>query len=292
MTSKIYTGITADKSVRFFIADTTEMVKRAAAIHDTTPVATAAFGRTLTAASILGRMLKNETDRLTLQISGSEVIKSILVVSDSFGNVKGYISEPHVDLMIREDGKLDVGGAIGNQGHMIVIKDYGLKEPFIGKCNLVSGEIGDDLAAYFMQSEQQPSIVSLGVFVNKEAKVSSSGGFIIQPLPFAEDEVIDKLEALVSDMPTMSELFSAGLTPMEMAERVLKGFEVEITAENEIDFICDCNREKFERGMITLPVEDLKEILEEDGKADVQCHFCNEIYHFNASDLQEMINAR
>lgn len=284
--------MTADKSVRFFIADTTAMVSRAAEIHDTTPVASAAFGRTLTAASILGRMLKNETDRLTLQINGSAEIKSILVVADSHGNVKGYISAPHVDLVIREDGKLDVGGAIGKEGHLVVIKDYGLKEPFVGKCQLVSGEVGDDLAAYFMQSEQQPSIVSLGVFVNKDAKISSAGGFIIQPLPFAEDAVIDKLEALVSNMPTMSELFSEGLTPIEMAKRVLDGFEVEITSENEIDFVCDCNREKFERGMITLTSTDLKEIIEEDGKADVQCHFCNEIYHFSASDLQAMIDAK
>lgn len=285
----IYTGITADHSVRFFIADTRAMVQKAADLHDTTPVATAAFGRTLTGAAIMGRMLKNEQDRLTFQINGSAQIKSILVVSDATGNVKGYISEPHIDLMLREDGKLDVGGAIGKEGHLVVIKDYGLKEPFIGKSALVSGEVAEDLAAYFMQSEQQPSIVSLGVSINPDLSVKSSGGFIIQPLPNAEDEVIDKLEALAMEMPTMSELFNEGLTPVEMARKVLKGFEVEITSEAPIDFVCDCNREKFEKGMITLSETDLREMIEEDGKADVQCHFCNSIYHFTKEDLEALI---
>lgn len=291
MTSKIYTGITTDHSVRFFIADTTAMVQKAALIHDTTPVSTAAFGRTLTGAAILGRMLKNEQDRLTFQINGSAEIKSILVVSDSTGNVKGYISAPHVDLPIREDGKLDVGGAIGKDGHLVVIKDYGLKEPFIGKSALVSGEVAEDLAAYFMQSEQQPSIVSLGVSINPDLSVKSAGGFIIQPLPDATDEVIDKLEALAADMPTMSALFNEGLTPVQMAEKVLKGFGVEITLEADIDFVCDCNREKFEKGMITLSKIDLKEILEEDGKADIQCHFCNSVYHFSKEDLEALLEA-
>lgn len=289
MKSMIYTGITADHSVRFFIADTKALVQKAANLHDTTPVSTAAFGRTLTGAAIMGKMLKNEQDRLTFQMNGSAQIKSILVVSDATGNVKGYISEPHVELMLREDGKLDVGGAIGKNGHLVVIKDYGLKEPFIGKSALVSGEVAEDLAAYFMQSEQQPSIVSLGVSINPDLSVKSSGGFIIQPLPNAEDEVIDKLEALAMEMPTMSELFNEGLSPIEMAKKVLKGFDVEVTAEAEIDFICDCNREKFERGMITLSETDLREIIEEDGKADIQCHFCNSIYHFTKEDLEALI---
>lgn len=292
MSSKIYTGITADHSVRFFIADTTEMVQKAGDIHETTPVSTAAFGRTLTGAAIMGRMLKNEQDRLTFQINGSGEIKSILVVSDSTGNVKGYISAPQVDLPIREDGKLDVGGAVGNEGHLVVIKDYGLKEPFVGKSALVSGEIAEDLASYFMHSEQQPSIVSLGVNINPDLSVKSAGGFIIQPLPFAEDEVIDKLEALVTEMPTMTELFTQGLTPIEMAERVMKGFGVEITSESEIDFVCDCSKDKFEKGIITLSTEDIQEIIEEDGQAEVQCHFCNSKYHFSKEDLEHILGMK
>ncbi len=289
MSSKIYTGMTSDKSVRFFIADTTELVQKASEIHDTTPVSTAAFGRTLTGAAIMGKMLKNEQDRLTFQVSGSGEIKSILIVTDSTGNVKGYISAPHVDIPFRPDGKLDVGGAIGKDGHMVVIKDYGLKDPFVGKSALVSGEIAEDLASYFMHSEQQPSIVSLGVFINADLSVKSAGGFIIQPLPFADDEVIDKLEALVTDMPTMTELFSEGLTPKEMAEKVLRGFDVEMTSETSIDFICDCDKEKFERGIMTLAKKDLQEMIDEDGQAEVQCHFCNKTYLFDKSDLEAII---
>ncbi len=292
MNSKIYTGMTADKSVRFFIADTTNLVQKASEIHNTSPVATAAFGRTLTGAAIMGKMLKNEQDRLTFQVSGSGEIKSILIVSDSTGNVKGYISAPHVDLPLRDDGKLDVGGAIGKEGHLVVIKDYGLKEPFVGKSALVSGEIAEDLASYFMQSEQQPSIVSLGVFINPDLSVKSAGGFIIQPLPFAGDEVIDKLEALVSDMPTMTELFAEGLTPKEMAEKVLKGFEVELTSESEIDFMCDCDRDKFERGIMTLAKADLQDMMDEDGQAEVQCHFCNKTYLFDKNDLEKIIELK
>lgn len=289
MSSKIYTGITADKSVRFFIADTTELVQKASELHETSPVSTAAFGRTLTGAAIMGKMLKNEQDRLTFQISGSGEIKSILIVSDSTGNVKGYISAPQVDLPLRADGKLDVGGAVGKDGHLVVIKDYGLKDPFVGKSALVSGEIAEDLASYFMHSEQQPSIVSLGVYINPDLSVKSAGGFIIQPLPFAGDEVIDKLEALVVDMPTMTELFSEGLTPEEMAQKVLKGFEVEMTSESPIDFLCDCDKDKFERGIMTLAKKDIQDMIDEDGQAEVQCHFCNKTYLFNKKDLEAII---
>lgn len=289
MSSKMITGMTNDKSVRFFIADTTQLVQKASEIHDTTPVSTAAFGRTLTGAAIMGRMLKNDQDRLTFQINGSGEIKSILVVSDNTGNVKGYISAPHVDLPIREDGKLDVGGAIGKDGNMIVIKDYGLKTPFIGKSALVSGEVAEDLANYFMNSEQQPSIVSLGVNINPDLSVKSAGGIIIQPMPEAGDEVIDKLEALVAVMPTMTELFNMELSLIQMAELVLNTFGVHQTSETEIDFICDCSKEKFERGIVTLGESDIKEMIDEDGQAEVQCHFCNQIYHFAKIDLENIL---
>lgn len=289
MSSKMITGMTNDKSVRFFIADTTQLVQKASEIHDTTPVSTAAFGRTLTGAAIMGRMLKNDKDRLTFQINGSGEIKSILVVSDNTGNVKGYISAPHVDLPIREDGKLDVGRAIGKDGNMIVIKDYGLKTPFIGKSALVSGEVAEDLANYFMNSEQQPSIVSLGVNINPDLTVKSAGGLIIQPMPEAGDEVIDKLEALVSVMPTMTELFNMDLSLIQMAELVLNTFGVNQTSETEIDFICDCSKEKFERGIVTLGESDIKEMIDEDGQAEVQCHFCNQIYHFAKKDLENIL---
>lgn len=289
MGSKIYRGITSDLSVRFFIADTRDLVEKARQIHDTFPVSTAAFGRSLTGAALMGSMLKNSTDQLTFQINGSNEIKSIMAVADHLGNVKGYISAPHVDLPIREDGKLDVGGAVGKDGFMIVIKDYGLKEPFIGKTPLVSGEIAEDMAHYFMNSEQQASIVSLGVFLNSDATVASAGGLIIQPLPFAEEDTIDKLEACLSTMPTMSDLFKSNMTPEEMAAKVLPGFEVEITDETDIDFICDCSKEKFERGIISLGATEIEDLLEEMGQADVQCHFCNSTYHFSKEELETLL---
>lgn len=290
MVSKIYKGTTKDHSVRFFIADTKELVEKARLIHDTLPVSTAAFGRTLTGAAIMGKMLKNETDSITFQINGSAYIKSIMAVSDCHGNVKGYISTPQLDIPLRADGKLDVGGAIGDQGSMIVIKDYGMKQPFIGKTKLVSGEVAEDLAHYFMNSEQQPSIVSLGVFIDTDLSVSSAGGIIIQPLPDADEAVIIQLEEALKSMPTMTELFKDKMTPLQMAQKVLPGFEVIIDEENEIDFVCDCSKEKFERGIISLGPVEIQDLIEEMGRADVQCHFCNKEYHFSLEELESCMN--
>lgn len=279
----------ADQAVRFFVTDTTDLVEEARRLHQLSPVAAAALGRVLTAASLMGIMLKNDTDKLTFQVKGNGPLGVLLAVSDATGNVKGYAGHPNVELPPKENGKLDVGTAVGAEGEMIVIKDYGLKEPFVGRVNLVSGEIAEDLAAYFMYSEQQPSIVSLGVFVGPDGSVERAGGLVIQPMPFADDAVIDQLEDLAAHMPTMTELL-AGSDDMESLIAIaMAGFDTEITAVTETAYRCDCSREKFERGIMVLGTNEISQMLEEDGKADVHCHFCNKNYHFDRDDLVKIL---
>lgn len=286
---KLYRGMAAGHAVRFFITDTTDLVEKARQVHQLSPVAAAALGRVLTGASLMGAMLKNDSDKLTFQVKGSGPLGTLLAVSDATGNVKGYAGHPGVDLPLKENGKLDVGTAVGHDGEMIIIKDYGLKEPFVGRVNLVSGEIAEDLAAYFMYSEQQPSIVSLGVFVGPNGAVERAGGLVIQPMPFAEDAVLDQLEDLAAHMPPMTELL-AGAEDMEtMIAIALAGLDYEVTATLENGYVCDCNRDKFERGIMVLGAVEISQMLEEDGKAEVHCHFCNKHYHFSHEDLVKIL---
>jgi len=289
MGSKIISGITSDKSVRIYVVDTTSMVEEARMIHRATPVSTAALGRVISATSLMGRMLKGDKESLTVQVKGSGEIKSIMGVGNADGNVKAYISNPDVVRPANAQGKIDVGGAVG-QGHLIVIKDMGLKEPFIGRCELVSGEIAEDLAAYYMQSEQQPSVVSLGVLMDPEVGgVVASGGIIIQPLPFAEDEVIDKIERSVMGLPAISTLISEGKSVEEIASIALKEFEVEIISEKTVELYCDCSRDRVEKALISLGTTELTEMLETDGHAELSCHFCNKKYQFDEGNLNNLI---
>lgn len=291
MGSKIVSGITSDKSVRIYVVDTTEMVEQARIIHKATPVSTAALGRVISATSLMGRMLKSEKESLTLQVKGNGEIKSIIGVGNESGNVKAYISNPDVVRPANAQGKIDVGGAVG-AGHLIVIKDLGLKEPFIGRSELVSGEIAEDLAAYYMQSEQQPSVVSLGVLMDQEVGgVVAAGGIIIQPLPFADDDVIDKIERSVTGLPAISTLISEGHTVEEIAEIALKEFEVEIISDKSVALYCDCSRERVERALISLGKTELQEMLDTDGHAELSCHFCNKKYQFDEENLKNLISA-
>lgn len=290
MKNYIVRGLAANKNIRVFAAITTDMVEKARETHNTTPVATAALGRTITAASIMGYMLKGDKNTLTLQIRGVNEIKSIVAVSDSRGYVKGYISNPYIDIMLNEKGKLNVGGAIGKNGKLIVVKDLGLKEPYVGQSNLITGEIAEDIAAYYMYSEQQPSVVSLGVLLNADGSVKASGGFIIQPLPDVEEEVIIGLEEAIKDVPPVTSMIDQGMTAEEVLKNVLKVFDVDIIEKNEIDFICDCSREKMEKALISIGEEELRAIIEEDGKAEIKCHFCNEKYVFNKEELTQLLN--
>lgn len=287
--SKISRGITKDGFVRFFLIDSTQMVEEARKIHQTTPISTAALGRTITAASLLGGMCKGEKEKVTLQIKGSNLIKSILAVSDQSGNVKGYISNPNVDLPLNDRGKLPVGEAVGSNGKLIFIKDLGLKEPYIGNSNLVSGEIAEDLAAYFMYSEQQPSFVSLGVFVNGDLEVAAAGGLIVQVLPDAPEDVLIKLEGSLGAFPAISELVHEGMSFEDMIGLALNDFEVVFLKENEVSYKCDCSEEKIEKVIISLGENEITNLIEEDGQAEVVCHFCNTKYQFGIEKLQAIL---
>jgi len=291
MANYIIRGIAGNKKIRCFVAVTTELVEKARKIHNTSPVASAALGRALTAGSIMGYMLKGEKDKLTLQIKGSNYIKNIVVVSDTKGNVKGYISHPHIDLPLNDKGKLDVGGAIGKDGSLIIIKDLGLKEPYIGQSNLVTGEIGDDIAAYYMYSEQQPSIVSLGVLVDVDTSIKAAGGFIIQPLPDVDENTLIKLEEAFKDVKPISSMIDSGMSGEDILKEILKDFDVEIIEKKEVDFVCDCSIDKFERALISIGKEELSRIIEEDEKAEIVCHFCKNKYNFNKEELNRLLIA-
>jgi molecular chaperone Hsp33 len=290
MNKNMMIGMTKDGFIRFYVANTTEMVEKAREIHQTTPVATAALGRSITAASIMGKMEKNDNVKLTFQVRGSNLIKSIVAVSDSNGTVKGYISNPDIDILLKENGKLDVGGAVGKDGSLIIIKDLGLKEPYIGQANLVSGEIAEDVASYYMSSEQQPSVVSLGVFVDRDMIVESAGGFIIQTMPGIDEDTIVKLENNLGKIKTASQMVRDGMSNLEIIEAVLEGFELEIMEESEIKYECDCTRERIEKALISVGVVELKKIIEEDEKAELSCHFCNKKYSFDKEELESLLS--
>ncbi|MCT4634006.1 MAG: Hsp33 family molecular chaperone HslO [Firmicutes bacterium] len=290
MNKNMMIGMTKDGFIRFYVANTTEMVEKAREIHQTTPVATAALGRSITAASIMGKMEKNDNVKLTFQVRGSNLIKSIVAVSDSNGTVKGYISNPDIDILLKENGKLDVGGAVGKDGSLIIIKDLGLKEPYIGQANLVSGEIAEDVASYYMSSEQQPSVVSLGVFVDRDMKVEAAGGFIIQTMPGIDEDTIVKLENNLGKIKTASQMVRDGMSNLEIIEAVLEGFELEIMEESEIKYECDCTRERIEKALISVGVVELKKIIEEDEKAELSCHFCNKKYSFDKEELESLLS--
>ncbi|HHY90980.1 MAG TPA: Hsp33 family molecular chaperone HslO, partial [Clostridiales bacterium] len=275
MQNYVLRAIAGNKNIRAFAAITTGLVEEARKIHDTTPVATAALGRTLTAAAMMGLMLKGGKDKLSIQISGDGPLKQILAVADAKGNVKGYVVEPHVDLPLREDGKLDVGKAVGKNGKMIVIKDLGLKEPYIAQSRLVSGEIAEDLTAYFAYSEQQPSAVGLGVLVDRDYTVKAAGGFILQLMPEADDQTIEKLEKRLSEIPSITTIIQEEADGKRILENVLEGFDIEILEQAEVRFACDCSEERLESALISVGAEELKKMIEEDGHAELICHFCN-----------------
>lgn len=277
-------------NIRVFIAVTTNIVEKARRIHNTSPTATAAFGRALTAAVMMGAMMKNSKDKLTLRINGGGPIGTILVVADNSGRVKGYVDNPYVDLPSRKDGKLDVGGLVGNQGSITVIVDFGLKEPYVGQANLVSGEIAEDLATYYAISEQQPSAVGLGVLVDKDISVRAAGGYIIQLMPNIPEEDIDTIENVLSKIEPVSKLVDMGLKPEDIMEKLLGQFEMEILDKIDIEFKCDCSREKIESVLISLGKEELKDMIEKDGKGEVICHFCNTKYNFSKEQLEEILS--
>lgn len=285
---RIYSAMVG-KNTRVYMTDTTDMVEEARLIHQTLPVSTAALGRTLTAASLMGKMLKGDKEKLTFQIRGSNLIKSIVAVSWSSGDVKAYISDPQVDIPDNENGKLNVGGAIGSEGEMIIIRDLGLKEPYIGQSKLVSGEIAEDLANYYVESEQQPSIVSLGVLVGSDLSVKAAGGIIAQPMPDIDEDELVMLEKSLEGMPAISSLVGQGLSPIEILNRLFPGMDAHVTGEYENHLKCDCSKEKLEKALISIGESDIEEILREDEQATLTCHFCNTSYKFDRKDLESIL---
>ena len=292
----------ASGSYRVHLAITTDMVETARQIHDTTPVATAGLGRVITGAGLMGTLMKGQRDRLTVTFKGDGPAKQILATAYADGRVKGYIANPYVDLPLREDGKLDVGGSLGI-GELTVIKDLGLREPYVGTIALVDGEIADDLTAYYYISEQQNSAFALGVKVEVDHHVSAAGGMVIQMLPNYQEEAVDALEKMIADLPPITTLVEectkkgAGKTQIgivrDLLERIFgdmpEDYKVNVLEEREIKWECDCSRERIEQALMTIGRKDLQEIIEEDGQAELTCQFCETRYQFNKEELEDLL---
>ena len=282
-------GMSMDGFVKMVAIRSTEIVRRAAEIHNTTPNATAALGRCLTAASMMGNMQKVENGSMTLQIRGGGPIGTITVVSDPEGNVRGCVTEPHVPLVEKFPGKLDVGATVGTDGTLTVIRDLQMKEPYIGSVQLISGEIGDDVTAYFVQSEQTPTACALGVLVDRDQSVKVAGGYLLQLLPGAPDDVIDRLEAGIQRAGAVTKMLEAGLTPEDILGQVCGDLGVVFMETTEVSYKCYCSRERVESALISLGKQELTEIAEEGKPFPVECQFCDTVYEFTPEDIQKLL---
>ena len=287
MNDYIVRATAGNAQIRAFAAVTTNLVEEAREHHGTSPVATAALGRLLTGGVMMGSMMKNDTDMLTIQIQCSGQIEGLTVTADSKGNVKGYAFNPDV-MLPAKNGKLDVGGALG-QGVMTIIKDMGLKEPYSGQTILQTGEIAEDLTYYFAASEQVPSAVGLGVLMNKDNTVRQAGGFIVQVMPFAEEETIAKLEENVQKIQSVTTLLEQGHTPESLLEQVLDGFDIEINDTIPTEFYCNCSKSRVERALISIGRKELNDMIQEGKEVELNCHFCNKNYIFSVEELKEIL---
>ena len=288
MEDYILRATAADGRIRAFAATSRNTVQKAREIHNTSPVVSAALGRLLTAAAIMGAMLKSPKDLITIQITGDGPISGIIATSDSSSNVKGYAVNPDIEMPLRADGKLNVGGAIGS-GNLRIIKDIGLKEPYSGSIGLVSGEIAEDLTYYFAKSEQVPSSVGLGVLVDTDTSIKQAGGFIIQLMPDIDDETVDRLEKKLLTIPYITDMLNSGFTPEMMLNEILGDFGVEILDKLPMDYRCSCSKERVGQALISLGKKELSKIIEEDKKAEVTCHFCNKVYNFTEDELKQLL---
>jgi molecular chaperone Hsp33 len=278
----------ADAQIRAFAAVTSELVECARRTHQTSPVVSAALGRLLTGGVMMGSMLKGEKDLLTLQVSGDGPLKGMTVTADSRGNVKGYAIEPGVMLPPSPAGKLDVGGAVG-QGSLRVIKDMGLKEPYVGQTALQTGEIAEDLTYYFAASEQVPSSVGLGVLMEKDNTVKQAGGFIIQLMPFASEEVVNRLEENLKHFSSVTAVLDAGKTPEEMLAMLLEGLSMTVNDTQSCQYCCNCSKQRVEKALISIGRKDLQEMIEDGKEIEVNCQFCNAVYRFSVDELKKML---
>lgn len=284
----IVRAMAADQQIRAFAITSRELVEKARESHNTSPVATAALGRLLSAGAMMGVMMKGEKDVLTLQMKGSGPLGGNTVTADSQGNVKGYVDNPNAILPPNAQGKLDVGGAIGI-GILNVIKDMGLKEPYNGSVELKTGEIGDDLTYYFATSEQVPSAVGLGVLMNKDNTVKQAGGFIIQLMPFIDEKVVDKLEEKLANVKSVTSMLDNGYTPEMILEELLGEFNLEITDKMPTQFECNCDKKRIEKALISVGRKNLNEMVQDGKSIEVNCHFCNSKYEFTVEELKGLI---
>ncbi len=288
MTDYIVRATAANNQIRAFAATTKETVEVARQAHNTSPVATAALGRLLTGGAMMGSMMKNDSDMLTIQIKGDGPIGGLTVTADSKGNVKGYVEHPEVMLPPNAQGKLDVAGALGI-GLISVIKDMGLKEPYVGQTILQTSEIAEDLTYYFATSEQVPSSVGLGVLMEHDNTVKQAGGFIVQLMPFVDDDVVDRLEANIKKISSVTSMLDKGMTPEEILEEVLDGFEVEVKDTMPAQFYCNCTKERVEKAIISIGKKDIQEMIEDGKPIEVNCHFCGKSYEFSVEELKTLI---
>lgn len=288
MSDRIIRAMAANSQIRAFAATTTDLVEIARKHHNTSPVATAALGRLLTAGAMMGVMMKGEKDVLTLQIKAGGPLNGITVTADSKGRVKGYVGNPDVVIPANSKGKLDVAGAVGI-GIMNIIRDMGLKEPYLGQVALQTSEIAEDLTYYFATSEQVPSAVGLGVLMNKDNTVRHAGGFIVQLMPFADESVIEKLEENISKISSVTTMMEEDNTPEGLLNRVLEGFDIEISDTLPTEFYCNCSKERVEKALISVGRKELNDMIQEGKEVELNCHFCNTNYIFSVEELKEIL---
>lgn len=290
MEDKLITATACDGQVRVIGAITTKLVNDAMIIHKASPTAAAALGRMLTAGSIMGSMMKNARDKITLRIDGNGPARGVLVTAYSDAGVKGYIGDPAVDLELNAKGKLDVGGAIGKDGELMVIRDMGLKEPYIGRVPIYTGEIAEDIAYYYTTSEQTPSAVGLGVLVDTDLSVKASGGFIIQMMPDADELLADVITYRLEEVPSITTMIAEGQSIEEIISYIFEGMDLKILHETKPQYKCDCSREKVEKALISIGEAELKNIIKDNKTENIKCQFCGKDYNFLPEDLQKLIS--
>lgn len=289
MADRIVRAISTDGMVQAAAICSRDLTERARQIHKTLPVATAALGRTLAAASMMGNALKSDGASLTLQFKGGGPLGTVLAVSDNEGNVRGYVTNPHVDIPLRKDGKLDVGTAVGHEGTLTVIKDLHMKEPYVGTIDLLGGEIAEDVAGYFVESEQIPTACALGVLVDRDQSVKAAGGYLIQLMPGAEEDTIAKVEGGIMAAGAVSAILEKNDDPEAMLRTVMSDFDLKILETCPVEYRCYCSRERVERALISLGREELEQMLSEQGGCQLTCQFCDAVYEFTAEDIQRLL---
>lgn len=285
--SELVRMISTDGTLTVIAVDSTDIINRMEKIHMTSAVTSAALGRLLTAASMMGAVLKGKDHSITLRLNGNGPAGSLIAVSDSEGNVRGYVANPVVEIPLNNKGKLDVAGAVGTDGTLTVMKDLGMKEPYIGQIPIISGEIAEDITSYFATSEQLPSVCALGVLVNPDLSIQAAGGFIIQLLPTALDDTIDKVEECIKGIPSVTQMLTSGMTPEDICRNVLKTFDLEILDTAKPEYRCNCSRERVTKALLTMGKEELVDMAN-DPFTEVDCHFCEKKYRFTSAEIRKL----